>query len=44
MFRFEKLEVWKEAIHYSRKLYLLTEKIPSNEVYGLIAQIKHKEE
>lgn len=28
VFSFEKLEVWKEAIQLSKKVYILTEKFP----------------
>ena len=40
MYRFEKLEVWKLAINYSKKLYLLADTFPKSELFGLTAQIK----
>lgn len=40
MFRFEKLEVWNESVEYAKKIYILSEKLPKNEIYGLTAQIK----
>ncbi len=40
MFRFEKLEVWKVSILYSKKIYILTEKFPDSERFGLSSQIK----
>lgn len=40
MFRFEKLEIWKEAIEYADEMYNLAEKLPSDEKYNLIGQLK----
>lgn len=40
MFRFEKLEVWNDAIHYGKKVYLITDLLPRNELFGLISQLK----
>ena len=40
VFSFEKLEVWKEAIQLSKKVYILTEKFPKEEKFGLISQVR----
>jgi len=40
MFRFEKLEIWELAVEYADGLYTLSEKIPPNEKYNLIDQLK----
>ncbi|CAM1340104.1 four helix bundle protein [Tenacibaculum amylolyticum] len=40
LFSFEKLEVWKEAILLSKNIYVLTEKFPNNEKFGLINQLR----
>ena len=40
MFRFEELEIWKLAISYADDIYNLIEKLPINERYNLIGQIK----
>jgi len=40
MFRFEELDIWKLAIAYANDVYDLAEKIPSNEKYNLIGQLK----
>lgn len=40
VFPFEKLEVWKEARAYVREIYETTASFPSNEQFGLTAQIR----
>ena len=40
MFRFEKLEVWKEAMQYANKVYDFTETLPKSEIFGLSSQLK----
>lgn len=40
MFRFEKLEIWKEARKLVKKVYILTSKFPVQERYGLTDQIR----
>lgn len=40
MFRFENLEIWKEARKLVKKVYILTSKFPVQERYGLIDQIR----
>lgn len=40
MFRFEKLEIWHEAIKYSKDIYKIAESLPRNEEFGLKSQIK----
>jgi len=37
---FRELEIWKKAIILVKELYLLTEKFPKQEMYGLISQIR----
>lgn len=34
------LEAWKEAIQYVTKIYLITNKFPKEELYGLVSQIR----
>jgi four helix bundle protein len=38
--RFEKLEIWNDAIILANKLYVLTNNFPSSELYGLVSQIR----
>lgn len=40
MFRFEKLEVWREAMDYTNKVYDITETFPKSELSGLTSQLK----
>ncbi|MFA6098148.1 MAG: four helix bundle protein [Patescibacteria group bacterium] len=41
MFRFETLEIWKEAIIFVNKIYLTTEKnFPKHELYALTSQVR----
>jgi four helix bundle protein len=40
MFRFEKLEVWKEARILVKTVYVLTANFPAQEKYGLTDQIR----
>ncbi|MEK7605495.1 MAG: four helix bundle protein [Patescibacteria group bacterium] len=39
-FRFEKLLIWKDAIVYAKKVYIVADKLPKEELYGLISQLK----
>ena len=39
-FSFEKLEVWKEAVKLSKKLYAVTENFPDSEKFGLTNQLR----
>ena len=39
-FRFEKLIIWKDAITYAKGVYSIADKLPSEEIYGLISQLK----
>jgi four helix bundle protein len=39
-FGFEKLEVWQEARKLVKEVYLVTQKFPSEEKYGMISQIR----
>jgi four helix bundle protein len=39
MFKFEKLDVWQEAIAYADAVYDVTELFPKNEQYGLTSQL-----
>ena len=40
MFRFENLEVWQESRKLVKEIYLLTNKFPAQEKFGLIDQIR----
>ncbi|MFC1807434.1 four helix bundle protein [Candidatus Omnitrophota bacterium] len=40
MFRFEELDIWKLAIEYADKVYDLANKLPADEKYNLIIQLK----
>jgi four helix bundle protein len=40
MFRFEKLEVWQEAIEFADTVYTLTQTFPSDERFGLTSQMR----
>lgn len=39
-FGFEKLNVWQNAIQFVKKIYLIAEIFPKDEVYGLTSQLK----
>jgi four helix bundle protein len=39
-FKFEKLEVWQNALEYIDKIYSLAEKLPQSEEYNLKSQIR----
>ncbi|CAM4316522.1 four helix bundle protein [Gillisia limnaea] len=39
-FYFEKLEVWKNARHFVKDIYLTTESFPNSEKFGLTSQIR----
>jgi four helix bundle protein len=39
MHNYKKLEVWKESVNLVTEIYLLTEKFPDKEKFGLISQI-----
>ncbi|MDD5195168.1 MAG: four helix bundle protein [Candidatus Omnitrophica bacterium] len=40
MFRFEELDIWKLAVEYANEIYDLTKKLPMDEKYNLIGQLK----
>lgn len=40
MFRFEKLEVWQEAIAFADDVYRMTRTFPREEQYGLTSQLR----
>src|SRR5262245_30172062 len=40
MFRFERLDVWQEAIELSTRVYALTRGFPPDELYGLRSQVR----
>ena len=40
MFRFEKLEVWKESLTYAKHVYRICREFPRDELFGLTSQIK----
>lgn len=39
-FRFEKLEVWKEARAIVKEIYVLTAQFPKSEIFGLTDQLR----
>src|SRR5438105_332747 len=39
-FRFEHLDIWKNAVDYCRKIYMLTKKFPSDELFALTNQLR----
>lgn len=39
-FRFETLDIWKDALSYTKKIYLLTNKFPREELFALVDQLK----
>ena len=40
MFRFEQLEIWKLSISYAKRIYVVTEKFPKSEVFGITSQLR----
>ena len=36
----KKLDVWKRGIDLTKKIYLISNKLPQSEIYGLIAQLR----
>jgi four helix bundle protein len=40
MFKFEKLQIWRDSIEYGKKVYKTTEKFPNSEQFGLTSQLK----
>ena len=40
MFSFEKLDVWKLAVEFSRDIYQITAKFPKSELFGLVSQLR----
>lgn len=40
MFRFERLDVWQNAIALSNRIYAVTRTFPADELYGLRSQIR----
>jgi len=40
MRNFREYDIWKHAIEIAKEIYLLTEKFPTTEKYGLISQIQ----
>ena len=39
-FKFEKLEVWKEAIELANEIHILSRAFPKEEMFSLTSQIK----
>ena len=35
-----KLDVWQKSLLFAKKLYLVTSKYPSAEIYGLVSQMR----
>lgn len=40
MFRFEKLDVWRESLVYAKHVYEVCKQFPRDELFGLTSQIK----
>ncbi len=40
MYRFEKLEIWQQAVEYGIKIYYISKKLPSDELFGLTSQLR----
>jgi four helix bundle protein len=40
MFKFEKLQIWEDAIAYGEKIYKVTDRFPKSEEFGLKIQLK----
>lgn len=40
MYKFEKLQVWKDSIDYGKEVYKITETFPKIELFGLTSQLK----
>ena len=40
VFNFEKLDVWSETLDLTKMVYKLTVDFPSNEIYGLVSQMR----
>lgn len=38
-FKFENLNVWKEAVKFASEIYSLTKKFPNDELFGIISQL-----
>lgn len=41
MFKFEELEIWKESIQFATRIYKITKSFPSEERFGLSAQLRN---
>ncbi len=39
-FRFEELEIWRDAILFAKLIYKLTERFPSRELFSLTDQLR----
>ncbi len=39
-FRFEKLDIWNASVQYAKNIYIITNKLPKTELFGLISQLK----
>lgn len=39
MFKFETLDIWKEAVKFLSEIYKITKKFPNWETYGLTSQL-----
>ena len=39
-FRFEGLDIWKEAIQFSKAIYVVTKSFPKEELFSLVDQLK----
>ena len=39
-FNFEELDVWKIALDFAEKVYVITKSFPKSEMYGITAQLR----
>ncbi len=39
-FRFEHLNIWKDAVNYAKKIYILTKNFPKDELFALTNQLR----
>ncbi|HEC66643.1 MAG TPA: four helix bundle protein [bacterium] len=40
MFKFEKLEVWKDSVSLTKEVYKITKDYPKSEQYNLVSQLR----
>ncbi|MEN8263927.1 MAG: four helix bundle protein [Nitrospirota bacterium] len=40
MFNFEKLDIYKEAVSFAKRIYKITRKFPKEELFGISSQLR----